>query len=261
MLNEMMAYMHKHWVITKRWPGETATIIFHPFIGLLSIGLFALFMSGPGGSADALLFVMVGVISWNFYDLSQRAVTHSVAFDIWANCLKHSYTTSARTRHFIAGNALWGIMISFFSLVTVGLVGLLAFGVNIFSGGVFLVVNMLSIFMFALGVGMALDFLMLCKGVKWMSLIWMTTGIFMIFSGVYYPIDVLPWPAKAISLVMPPTHSIISLRAAMGLHDAGLVMPEMLLGLALSAFFLVLGSFLYKLGVEKGKENGLITKF
>ncbi|GEM_PF-6812628 len=261
MWNEAKAYIYKHWQLNKRWPGETANLLVYPFIGLLSIGLFAMFLQNQGGAASALLFVMIGVVSWNFYEHSQRSVTYAMTFDIWGTCLKHGYTTSARTRHFIMGNAIWGFVTSCFSLVTVGLVGWAAFGINIFAGGAFLMANMFSIFLFALGIGMIVDFLMLHKGIKWMSLIWMMTGILMIFSGVYYPIDILPLPAKMVSLALPPTHSIISLRAAMGLGEASVVVPELLWGLGLSVLFLAMGMFLYKAGIEKGKKNGIITKF
>ena len=260
-LTKAMGYMYKHWLITKRWPGETANLLVYPFIGLLSVGLFAYFLIGEGGSTESILFVLVGVVSWNFYEISQRGITYAITYDIWNDCLKHGFSTSARFRHFLLGNAVWSFLGALFTLVTVGLVGLFAFGANVFAGGIILIANMFVIFLFALGIGLIIDFLMLSKGEKWMSLIWMSTGIFMIFSGVYYPITILPGAVKYISMALPPTHSLISLRAALGLQDASLVVPEFLFGLVLAVLFLAFGMGLYKWGVEKGKKNGIITKY
>jgi ABC-2 type transport system permease protein len=259
---KVFAYMYRHWIITKRWPGETANLLVYPFIGLLSVGIFAFFMASKGGGpVEAVMFVLIGVIAWNFYEIASRGVTYGLTHDIWNDCLKHSFTTSVRSRHFIAGNALWGLSGSVFSLVTVGIVGLLAFGANVFMAGPFLAVNMLSIFIFAVGIGLMVNSLMVSKGEKWMALIWMMTGVIMIFSGVYYPIQVLPWIMQVVAVAMPPTHAIISVRSALGMEPAGLMLSEMLLGLGFALAFFLVGVAVFRYGLKKGRKNGIITKY
>jgi ABC-2 type transport system permease protein len=259
--DKAMGYVYRHWLITKRWPGESATLLVYPFVGLLSVGLFAYFITSQGGSPDSILFVLVGVVAWNFYEISNRGITYALTHDIWNDCLKHTFLSSSRTRHFLLGNSLWGLLGAIFSLVTVGIVGHFAFGANIFSAGIVLALNMMVIFVFAIGIGLMIDFLMLSKGEKWMALIWMMTGVIMIFSGVYYPIGILPEPMQLISMASPPTHAIMSIRSFMGLEQAGIVTSELLFGASLSLLYFAIGIILYQFGIKRGKTNGMITKY
>ena len=215
MFEEVRAHMYKHWKIMSRRPGEMAWIIVYPFIAILSIGILAMFLISKGAPLDSMLFVFLGVVTWNFYDISQRAITYGITYHIWSMSLKHMFATSAKTSHFIIGNALFGIISAIFAFMMVGLIGILLFKFNIFLLGGYLV-NLFFIFIFATGIGLMINGLMITKGEKYMSLIWMGTGIIMIFSGIYYPISILPSAVQTISLMIPATHSLISMRVAVG---------------------------------------------
>ena len=48
MIDEISAFYYRQKVIMKRRPGELSWILVHPFIGLLSIGILALFVVKNG---------------------------------------------------------------------------------------------------------------------------------------------------------------------------------------------------------------------
>ena len=259
MFEEISASFYKHMKIMSRRPTEMADLVVHPFIGLLSLGILVYFVISQGGPVNSMMFVFVGVVAWNFYELTQRSMTYAIAFDMWSASLKHSFSTTSKIRHFIIGNAFFGLCTSLITFFLVGAVGIIAFGFNIFAGGIFLV-NLISVFFFALFAGLFIDSFLVSKGEKHQALIWTMAGIVMVFSGVYYPTSILPSPLGEISWFLPTTHAIASMRAGFGFSpETGAT--EFALGFSLSIIYLAIGYFLFKRGLEKGYKNGIITQY
>ena len=259
MIDEISAFYYRQKVIMKRRPGELSWILVHPFIGLLSIGILALFVVKNGAPQNSVMFVFVGVIMWNFYDLVQRGITFGITFDIWGTTMKHSFSAKASPMHFIIGNSLFGFTSAVIAFVLVGIVGLFAFGFNIFAAGFFLI-NLLPVCLFAVAIGLMINSLMVSKGERYTALIWVLTGIVMIFSGVYYPVSVLPSPIFEIAHALPSTYAINSMRAAFG-YSPELLIPDLIIGFVLSIVYLVAGYFIFVYGLKKGYTNGTITKY
>ncbi len=259
MWEEISAHVYKHAKIMSRRPGEIAWILLYPFIGILSLGILAFFLMSKGAPLDSMVFVFVGVMVWNFYGISQRGITYGITFDIWNGCLRHSFTGKSSVRHFIIGNSIFGFLSSFAAFLIIGTVGIIFFGFNIFSAGIFLV-NLFFVFMFATGIGLMINGLMVAYGEKYMSLIWMLTGIIMVFSGVYYPVSMLPGVVQAFSYAIPATHSIISIRAALGISLNGAT-ASLAIGAALAFVYLAIGALVFRYAVKMGKRSGMITRY
>src|SRR3989338_2556742 len=248
MMEEISAHFYKHKIIMKRRPADLAWIFLHPLIGLLSIGLLVFFIISKGAPIDSMLFVFVGVTMWNFYDLSQRAITYAITMDIWNTCLKHGFSGKSAVKHFIVGNSIFGLYSSTIAFVLVGVVGFFLFGFNIFAAGPYLM-NLLTVFIFAVAIGLMIDSLMLAQGEKYLSLVWMVTGIVMIFSGVYYPVWILPHPISDISYALPSTHAINSIRSF--LTGTGSPLIEFGAGILISFVYLGAGIYFFKRGLKK----------
>jgi ABC-2 type transport system permease protein len=260
MFERAMGHMYKQWLMWKRSPADIALVIAYPLMTLLSIGLFAAFVIGPGATTNSLIFVFAGIVIWDFFDISQRAMTYGITYEIWADSLKHFFSTPSRERDFVTGNGFFGLMSSLLSLLTVGVMGYLIFGFNIFSAGAYLILACLSIFAFGTAVGLVIDYFMVTRDLKYMSLIWIATGVIMIFSGVYYPVTILPEPVRTISYALPSTHAIQAIRSTLVSDYAGANI-SLLLAFATTAAYFVAGYLLFVRGVKKGKELGKIARY
>ena len=260
MWNEVSAHLYKHTKIAVKWPGEAAHIFIYPLMTILSMGILAYFVVSQGAPAEAFTFVFVGVVAWNVYEMAERTMSYGVMVDIFNDCLKHSFVGRSGLRHFIPGNMLYGIIGSVIGLLMAIAAGLFLFGFNLMAGGLFLVANLTFIFIFGTGMGMLLNGIMLSRGARYMALVWSMPGLVMLFSGVFYPPEILPPGIFHISMAMPSTHSITSIRAAIFGMQAG-AWGEFLTGALGSVIFFVLGGFIFRLGMKKGKENGTITKY
>ena len=259
MFEEASAHFYKQWKIMSKRPGEIAWIAIYPLISILSIGILAYFVITKGSPPETMLFILVGVIVWDVYGVAERAISYGITLDIWGNCLKHTFTGGSSFMGFIIGNSLFGLFSSVSVFLIMGAICIGLFGFNVFAAGLFLV-NLFFVFLFATSFGLIIDAFMLTKGDKYMSLIWITPGLIMIFSGIYYPIEILPLPVQMFSLAMPTTHSLISLRASLG-FSPGLAIPALLTGAALSIAYLAFGLLLFKWAIKRSKVTGILTRY
>ncbi len=260
MLETIVAHIYKQHKMMVKNSAELAWIFVYPFVALLSIGLFAYYISLSGGPPEAVLFVLVGVIVWNFYDLTQRAVTYGMTYDMWSNSLRHGMVNASGTKEFIIGNSFYGLLTSYLVVIFVGIAGIMAFGFNVFSAGPVLIISLLPVFLFATSIGLLINSLMITRGHNWMSLIWSISGVIMIFSGVFYPLDILPEAVRFIALSLPTTYSIDALRAVFG-FTAAPIFESIFIAFLISVVYLVICIFIFTKAVKRSKTTGKLTQY
>jgi ABC-2 type transport system permease protein len=259
MLEEAGAHFYKQWKIMSRRVGEMAWIAIYPLISILSLGIFAFFVTTRGSPPETMLFILVGVIVWDIYSVAERATSYGITLDLWSYCLKHTFTGSSSFSGFVLGNSAFGFLSSSLVFLVMSALGIVIFGFNIFSAGLFLG-NLFFVFLFATSFGLLINSLMITKGYRYMSLIWITPGVIMIFSGIYYPIEILPSIVQAVSLALPTTHSLISLRSALG-FSPGLALPGFLAGAALSVACFAVSLLVFRWAINRSKVTGMLTRY
>jgi len=252
-----MGHFYKQYKFMTKIPSEMLWLVY-PLITILSLGIFASFIISKGGPTDTLLFIFVGFVAWNMYDISQRAITFAITFDIWDGCMKHSMITSSRIKDFVIGNALFGLLTSVIGTLGMGLIGFLLFNFNIFSIGIYLILALPVIFIFATAFGLIVNSLMITKSHHWMALIWISGAIMMIFSGVFYPISVLPEPVQIFSYALPTTHGIDAMRSAYN-SSFGAANTSIIYGFVLSIIYLVITYYIFKKAIRHSKKTGVMT--
>jgi len=260
MLETIVAHIYKQHKMMVKNASELAWIFIYPFVALLSIGIFAYYISLSGGPPETILFVLVGVIVWNFYDLTQRSITYGMTYDMWSNSLKHGMVNYSGEKEFIIGNSFYGLLTAYFVVILIGIVGIFAFGFNIFSAGIILVLSLVPVFLFAISIGLLIDSLMITRGHNWMSLIWSISGVIMIFSGVFYPTDILPGGLGSLAFSLPTTYSINALRSAFG-FTAIPIAESIFSGFVISLFYLIICIFIFSKAVKRSKTTGKLAQY
>ncbi len=92
------------------------------------------------------------------------------------------------------------------------------------------------------------------------AVLWAIGSASWLLSGVVYPLALLPWPLRALSQLVPLTHALEGLRAAM--RGAPLLaLAPALLSLSLCTLLLgALGFGLFKLGLRRSRLLGTLTE-
>jgi ABC-2 type transport system permease protein len=259
MFETVMAHIYKQYKKNIKSPSDLSWIVLYPLIGLLSLGIFALFVQSEA-QMNFLHFIVVGVIVWYVYAISQKAITYGLSYDIWDECLRHTFLGKSTDEDTILGNSLFGLITSAIAVLILAGVSQLLFSFNIMIAGMTLVVALIAVFIFGISIGLMINSLILTKGYDWMSLIWMTTGIIMIVSGVYYPVEILPQPIRATSYLLPTTYSITAIRGAAGILSTNIGL-NLIYAMVSSAAYLLVSFLIYKKSVRKARETGALLWF
>ncbi len=254
---KIYAHFYKQFIKLNRSSGEWEFMIVYPLVHIFSIGLLAFFTQSIGASPQAAVYMLVGAFAWNFYVICQKGITYGILPEIWSESTRQQFVTPATPLHFILGNGAYGLFTGIVSLILMHLVSLFVFDFNIFAAGPALFLGLIGLLIYGAAEGLVIISIMLLKGPEYMQLTWIITGIVMILSAVYYPLELLPLPVQFVSNLLPTTHAIQAIRAGI-LTNGGL--ESGLLSIAIGFVYLAIGAFIFSKAIDKSRENGTILR-
>jgi ABC-2 type transport system permease protein len=172
-------------------------------------------LPGLAKGVSFVTFLIVGVAFNEFMIESLKAVQKSVS----PSELEEILSLPVRLRVFVVGNVLWGYMWHGVNALAYLSVGILFFGVTFgavdFGGAAITLV---------LGIALMLSFSLLASGILIVTkqgdiVQWVIGALGALFSGVYFPIALLPTPLQAVSWFLPQTYFLALIREALSGHQ------------------------------------------
>jgi len=203
-----------------------------------------------------LSFLIVGM-AYN-YIIYASLMAPRMAINPWN--LMWRLLIPARLYEIIIGSVLFRYLIGIFQFLTY-------FGVAILFGAKFNIIPISAFVAIALGVAVMWGLGMISAGVqvitkRWDPVTWFFTMLGSLFSGVWFPYQLLPKPLQYVSLILPQTYILEMLRGAMLRAKPLTSMIEQLIPLALSATVTVtIGYFIYIKSIEYAKEHGTVGEY
>ncbi len=252
-LNRFLASAYKNWIISRRNIFTVFELFFWPMVSLLSIGLLTRFLAVEGSMVS---FLLVGAIALTILQVAQIDVAYVLLFDMWSKSIKNTFIAPVRSYHLVFGALLFGILrgsVVFFILVAVS--GYL-FGFDFLAGGIFPVLAFLAgIFAMAASIGITVCISILTFGQKADVAAWSLSGLILLVSGIYYPVDVLPPLLQALARAIPLTYFLEYYRSIFipGPH-------HLMWGAALASFYLTLGLILLDRAIERARRTGILLR-
>jgi len=251
--NKFLSATYKNWIISKRNVFTIFELVFWPFIGLLSIGLLTRFLEVE---EDMVAFVLVGAIALSILQISQIDVAYILLFDLWSKSIKHTFVAPIRSYHLVIGSLLFGMVRGtavFFILV---IPSAHIFGFDFLAGGpVTVEIFLAGIFMTAASIGVVVCISILLFGQRADVAAWTLSGLMMLVSGIYYPVEILPWPLQILAKSMPLTYFLEFYRSAFGYGS-----HEVLTGMGLAAFYFVSGLLILNLAIRRARTTGMMLR-
>jgi len=254
MLERAYAFFYKQWLKTVRGWAESAWITVYPLVALFTAGFFLQFVKGD---PTAVVYLIGGTFAWNFYNLCQKGVTYGLLYDVWDHCLKHSMTSTATVFDFVLGNAAFGFVTALFSFAVSDVLSIIFFHFDMLSAGPVLFVSFLIILLYSIAEALVINSLVVLKGYQFVSLTWILTGIVMVLSAVYYPVEVLPPLVQPISAILPTTYAIEAFRNAMLGKE---FVSDAATGLVLSIIYALASMALFSYAIKRSKQTGFLSK-
>src|SRR5512137_2519364 len=203
-LNKYLASSYKNWMITKRNVFTLFELFFWPILGLLTIGLLTRFLNAGGSMVS---FLLVGSIALTILQTSQMDVAYVLLFDMWSKSIKNTFIAPIKGHYLVFGSLLFGIIRGIFVFAILVVVSSRLFGFNFLAGGIIPVLVFLAgVFCMAAVIGITVCISILLFGQKADVAAWSLSGMILLVSGIYYPIEVLPPLLQTLARAIPLTY-------------------------------------------------------
>jgi ABC-2 type transport system permease protein len=247
------ASFYKSWIMAKRNFFTIFEVLFWPFIGLMSIGLMANFLSM---SPNAISFILIGAIAFSIVQVCQIDVAYVMLFDMWSKSIKHTFIAPVRGYHLIIGSLLFGILRGTIVSIILVILSFYAFGFNFFAPGVVpIIVFLAGLFLTSAAIGILVCISILLFGQRAEVAAWTMTGIMMFICGIYYPVTVLPESIQVIARAIPLTYFLEYMRSFYGFGAANIT-----LGFALAIFYFVAGIIALDRAIIRARRSGILLR-
>ncbi len=271
-LRAAYAEMKRDWAVHLRYPAELAGLVVWPVLFPAIYVFSARTLAGPdgesvavfasrAGTADYVGYILFGSMLWMILNMTLWDLGGHLRREQMRGTLEVSWTTPTSRMALLVGASMAQITKSALFLVMAALMLQLVYGFRLQgSVGLLLVLMVLSILPV---IGLGLVFASLVVWLKEVnSMVFLVRGIFMVFCGITYPVEVLPGWMQAISAYLPLTYAIRSMRAV-GLAGAGWadVRSDALALMVFAAAFLVVGWLSFRAVERMAARAGTLAHF
>ena len=252
----LAAFAYRNLIMARRNVFFVFELTFWPGVAMISHGLLTRFLElTPPMTA----FILVGTIALSAVQVCQLDVAYAVLFDIWSKSMKHQFLTPVRVHHLALGAWLVGVARGLAVWGLMALIGGRAFGFDfVGAGGLRVALFLLGCFLTALVIGLLVCSLVLLFGTRAETSAWAAVNFFVMLSGIYYPVSVLPGWARAISSGIPLTYFLDGIRAGYGFpaHSP----HPFATGFALALLYVALAHWALAAAVTRCRRTGLLLK-
>ncbi|MBI4035224.1 MAG: ABC transporter permease [Candidatus Chisholmbacteria bacterium] len=235
---------------------KIADAFYWPAIDILLWGLTSRYMVEQGGTLPSVVVILLsGLVYWQIVWRSQYEITTNLLEELWSHNLVNLFATPLKLREWLVsvlalGMLKMGVTLGFASLLAWGL-----YAVNIYATGWWFVPLLGLLIMTGWWVGFIVSGLIIRFGTRIQTLAWAGVYILAPFSGIFYPISVLPEWAQTVAAVIPTSHVFEGMRAI--LLGGSWPMKEVGVSLGLNVVYLLLSMWWFGWLFNQRKERGL----
>lgn len=209
-----------------------------------------------------ILYMLIGSILWGYLSILFEIVAETVAWERWEETIEYTFMAPVSRATHLLSVCLFSI---FYGLIRSGLILFVvsAFfqlnlaGADFAAAGAVLAVASLSF----IGLGMIAAILPLISPEKGVQVVHIFQALLLMFSGVYYEIEVLPVWMQNVAKLSPATYALQGMRKAIlegeGFGSLGnYTFPLLLMGI----FMLPLGIYVFSRMEKYAKKKGLLKR-
>lgn len=207
---------------------------------------------------DIVTLFLGGIILWTFVQNSQRDINMPLLNDAWNRNLVNLFSTPIRLRDFIAGTLVLGLIKLFMSFIFFSTVAFLLYQFNIFYLGYFLIFAMINLILVGWWVGFIISGLILRFSNRVEAFAWSLVFVIYPFSAIFYPVDILPGWAQAVSKILPTSYIFESMRSI--IFDGTFSWANIIISFILNLIYLTLSILFLKKMFRDALRTGRLVK-
>lgn len=261
------AFMARNFNLVKRYWGWEVVWLAYSIANALSvtfIGAGAGEITGQDNiNTDFLItYLLIGTLVWHFLSGTFNVISEMIAWERWEGTIEYTLMAPVRRYNQIFGQAAFAVVYILLFTATIGLVVSSFFDLDLSEADLLgALVILLAGSLSFVGIGVVASILPLLYPERGAQMTNIVQAVFLLVSGVYYPITVLPEWLQTISKLSPATYVLAGMRAALlpGTSDQSLwsyVAPLLLMGVVM----LPLGIHLFQRAERYTKRTGKLKR-
>ena len=261
------AFVARNFNLVKRYWGWELVWLAYSIANSLSVTFIGAGAGEITGNADInttylITYLMIGTLVWRFLAGIFNDISEMIAWERWEGTIEYTFMAPVHRFNQMTGQTLFAILHSFLFTGVIGLVVTAFFGLSFadadfLSATVILLVGSLSF----VGIGMMASVLPLLYPERGAQMTNIVQAVFLLVSGVYYPISVLPGWLQVVARFSPMTYVLEGMRAAL-LPKPAQVSPWMYVWplLGMGVVMLPLGIYLFQKAERYAKRTGKLKR-
>ncbi len=260
------AFVERNFNLVRRYWGWELVFLLYSIVNSLAITFIGAAMQQISGqSIDTsylVLYLLIGTLVWSYLSTVFDAISDMITWERWEGTIEYTFMAPASRLTHMIGTVLFAVVYGILRTgVILGIVSLFFHlnlsQANFASATLVLLVGSLSF----VGMGIITSVLPLAFTERGAQMTRVVEAIFLLVSGVYYPIAVLPGWLQVIARVSPATYVLDGMRLSL-MQGAG---PAALAGylgplFVIGAASIPLGLFVFSWAERLAKQHGWLKR-
>jgi ABC-2 type transport system permease protein len=265
-------FVERQFILMKRyWMWEVMWVLYS-LMSSIAIGYGAKFMATQAGAAHVsgyphsvqrlIIFMLIGSLLWGYLSGMFFDISNVVSWERWEGTIEYTFMAPVSRAAHILGMCLFSIIYGVLRTVAMLAVVTLVFRLDLSHANVPGAVLVLTIGSLSfVGLGTLVAVFPLLSAEKGQQITGIVEGTLLLFSGIYYNIDVLPRWMQVASNLSPATYVLHGMRAAL-IQDAGIrgLWPDIWPLLIASVVLIPAGLQVFSAGETYCKRTGRLKR-
>ncbi len=266
-IRQSYAFVARNFNLVKRYWGWEVVWLAYSIANSLSVTFIGAGAGEITGNTDIntdylITYLLIGTLVWRFLAGIFNDISEMIAWERWEGTIEYTFMAPVHRFNQMIGQTLFAILHSFLFTGVIGLVvtaffDLSAAGADCLGAVVVLLVGSLSF----VGIGMMASVLPLLYPERGAQMTNIVQAMFLLVSGVYYPISVLPGWLQVVARFSPMTYVLEGMRAALlpaSTETSAWLYVWPLLGMGV--VMLPLGIYLFQRAERYAKRTGKLKR-
>jgi len=266
-MRQSYAFVARNFNLVKRYWGWEAVWLAYSIANSLSVTFIGAGAAEITGEAQIdtnflITYLLIGTLVWRFLASIFNNISEMIAWERWEGTIEYTFMAPVRRFNQMIGQTIFAIVYSMVFTVIIGVIVASFFDLSfadadLVTATIILLVGSLSF----VGIGIVASILPLLYPERGAQMTNIVQAFFLLVSGVYYPVSVLPEWLQVLAKVSPATYVLEGMRAALlpetaEANPTSYMWPLLLMGIVM----LPLGIFLFQRAERYTKRTGKLKR-
>lgn len=243
----------------KRSFNRLLEVFYWPVMDLLLWGFVTLYLQKSAARIPLFVSFFIGaLILWDILFRAEQGISVSFLEDMWSRNLVNVFVTPIRVSEYLLGLLSISVLKVAAAFTLMSVLGWVFYSFSIFKLGLALMPLAINLVVMGLAIGVFTTALILRYGLEAEILAWAVPFLFMPFSAVFYPVEILPPALKTIAAFLPSAYSFEGMRAV--IKTSSLPVAGTLRASGLNIIYIALAILYFTRTYRKVLVKGIIPK-